>query len=80
MGSGLTFRNLSAGIVFVILVFTGCNSIDLNKRYEADLSGLDWKLWLDSTARWENDSLYLPPVISGLPFLQMHLPEVGIIF
>jgi beta-galactosidase len=37
-------------------------------RYEKSLSDLDWNLWLDKDARWENDELYLPPVdISKLP-------------
>ena len=54
-------------IACVWLSLVSCNKIDLNKRYEMDLSKLEWKLWLDSTAQWENDSLYLPPVdISGL--------------
>jgi len=37
-------------------------------RMEKELSGGDWKLWLDCEAEWENDDIYLPPVnISALP-------------
>jgi len=37
-------------------------------RTIVDLSGPGWKLWADSTAAWENDELFLPPVnLSKLP-------------
>ncbi len=37
-------------------------------RWEKKLSGEDWKLWLDQTALWYDDDIYLPPVdISTLP-------------
>jgi len=31
-------------------------------RWESMLSGDNWKLWLDKTARWIDDDIYLPPV------------------
>ena len=37
-------------------------------RSETDLSGSGWKLWLDTSAQWEKDKLYLPPVdVKSLP-------------
>jgi hypothetical protein len=37
-------------------------------RWEKKLSGENWKLWLDQTALWYDDDIYLPPVnISTLP-------------
>lgn len=37
-------------------------------RWEEKLSGEDWKLWLDQSALWYDDDIYLPPVdISTLP-------------
>ncbi|HXS69046.1 MAG TPA: glycoside hydrolase family 2 TIM barrel-domain containing protein, partial [Candidatus Polarisedimenticolia bacterium] len=37
-------------------------------RVEVPLSGADWKLWCDKAAKWENDTLFLPPVnLSALP-------------
>jgi hypothetical protein len=47
----------------------------LKGRQEKDLSQNNWKLWLDTAATWENDSLYTPPVeISKLP---AHEPTGG---
>jgi len=31
-------------------------------RSEVDLSGNGWTLWLDPEAKWQNDTLHLPPV------------------
>ncbi len=44
-------------------------------RVVLDLSGPEWKLWLDPQAAWENDKLYLPPVdVAKLP---VNLPTGG---
>lgn len=38
------------------------------QRTEANLSGGGWNLWLDKTAVWDQDTLYLPPVeIKSVP-------------
>jgi len=38
-------------------------------RWEEELSGPGWQLWLDEEAHWKNDSVYLPPVdIAAVPF------------
>ncbi|MES2279044.1 MAG: sugar-binding domain-containing protein [Bacteroidota bacterium] len=37
-------------------------------RAQIDLSHLNWSLWLDTAARWQNDKLYHPPVdVKALP-------------
>jgi beta-galactosidase len=42
---------------------------------QTDLSQQPWKLWLDETAEWQNDSLFLPPVtINQLP---VNAPTIG---
>lgn len=38
------------------------------QRIEQNLAGANWHLWLDKTAKWQNDTLYLPPVnLKALP-------------
>ena len=38
------------------------------ERWEKELSGEGWELWLDPTAIWHDDEIYLPPVdIATLP-------------
>jgi len=37
-------------------------------RWERELSGYDWTLWLDRAADWKHDRVYLPPVdLSAVP-------------
>lgn len=50
-----------------IIIFVGCLFAQ-EGRWEKELSGKDWKLWLDPTALWSDDDIYLPPVnVSALP-------------
>ncbi|MBO9203324.1 MULTISPECIES: glycoside hydrolase family 2 protein [Niastella] len=58
------------------LLFTTTKGAAQQKgRQEMDISQNNWKLWLDTSATWENDSLYTPPVnISQLP---IHEPTGG---
>ena len=55
--------------IFMLLsltIFTGCK--DTSPRWEHDLSGPGWKLYLDRNATWKNDKLYIHPVdIDSLP-------------
>jgi beta-galactosidase len=44
-------------------------------RQEKDLSQNNWKLWLDTLATWEQDSLYTPPV--DISRLSIHEPTGG---
>lgn len=51
---------------FISIFFTVIFNVTLSQVI--DISSLDWKIWLDNKAEWQNDSLYLPPVdISTLP-------------
>lgn len=44
------------------------SSYALPGRWENELSGEGWRLWLDENAEWKNDPVYMPPVdISLLP-------------
>lgn len=39
-----------------------------NGRWEKELSGKNWSLWLDKAASWYDDEIYMPPVdITKLP-------------
>ena len=47
-------------VVIALLTLASCQSSPV--RYEMDLSDLTWSIWIDSTASWEEDTLFLPPV------------------
>jgi hypothetical protein len=40
-----------------------------------DLSNNDWSLWLDTAAKWQNDSLFVPPV--SLNKISVNIPSGG---
>ncbi|RZK16849.1 MAG: beta-glycosidase, partial [Flavobacterium sp.] len=44
-------------------------------RTVLDLTNLNWKLWLDTAAKWANDTLYAPPV--SLERLPINIPSGG---
>ncbi|MCW3091697.1 MAG: beta-galactosidase [Ferruginibacter sp.] len=44
-------------------------------RAASDISGNNWKLWLDTAAAWQNDQLFVPPV--DLKKLPVNLPTGG---
>ena len=44
-------------------------------RWEQDLSGYGWKLWLDQEAEWADDIIYMPPV--GVSTLPVNPPTCG---
>lgn len=49
-----------------IIVLAGCKNNQ--NRWEQELSGSDWQLYLDENAEWKNDSIFLPPVnVADLP-------------
>ncbi len=62
----LTFLIIVNAIFFKISAQTG--------RIETDLSGNNWKLWLDTAAHWQNDQLFAPGHISKIP---VNLPTGG---
>jgi beta-galactosidase len=65
-------------ILIVIAAFLFCFSFFCNAqdaRTTVDLSKNNWKLWLDTAAKWQNDRLYAPPVdVTKLP---LNLPTGG---
>jgi len=67
----MTIRIISLPIIFLILIalFLGVFSASAGPgRWECELSGDGWRLWLDNEAGWKNDNIYLPPVnIGALP-------------
>ena len=44
-------------------------------RWETDLTGPGWKLWLDHEAKWTDDEIYLPPV--DLAKVPVNPPTIG---
>lgn len=68
-------RMLPFYIMGALFMITSKGMAQQKGRQEKDLSKNNWKLWLDTAATWENDSLYTPPVdISKLP---VHEPTGG---
>ena len=68
-------RMLPVWISCLLFLITAQGMAQQKGRQEKDLSQNNWKLWLDTLATWESDSLYLPPVdISKLP---VHEPTGG---
>ncbi|MDX1699593.1 MAG: glycoside hydrolase family 2 TIM barrel-domain containing protein [Melioribacteraceae bacterium] len=60
----------------LILLITSISSLFAQEgRWEKELSGEGWKLWLDQTALWYNDDIYLPPV--DLSMLPVNPPSCG---
>ncbi|MFC1538360.1 glycoside hydrolase family 2 protein [Candidatus Latescibacterota bacterium] len=53
----------------LIVLFLCVQNADADPgRWEMDISGDGWSLWLDRDADWKDDELYLPPVdVSALP-------------
>ncbi len=62
-------------IVIFILTFPVLLPAQPAKRTTADLSGNNWKMWLDTGASWIHDSLYAPPV--QLSMLPRNVPTGG---
>jgi hypothetical protein len=44
-------------------------------RLSVDLTALEWKLWIDSSAIWQDDTLHLPPV--DLQAIRVNPPGCG---
>lgn len=56
-------------ITLILLLASFVLSVSAQEgRWEKELSGEGWKLWLDHPALWYDDDIYLPPVdVSALP-------------
>ncbi|MCG8528577.1 MAG: hypothetical protein MI748_19525 [Opitutales bacterium] len=51
----------------IVAFFAVCINLSASIA-QFELKDLDWNLWLDTEAEWENDELYLPPVnLSEIP-------------
>ncbi len=60
-------RSLAVFAVILSLVLAA-SAAAAPGRYERELSGEGWKLWLDHAAEYWNDTLYMPPVnVADLP-------------
>lgn len=78
-------KRLNSGVILLILVimlFHSCTkspypaqTLTFTGHQATGLSQNSWKLWPDSTASWENDSLFLPPV--NLNQLAVNEPTCG---
>ena len=53
----------------MIILLVGISPVNAEPgRWEQELSGDGWQLWLDSKADWKNDTVYMPPAnIATLP-------------
>ncbi|MHB9027214.1 MAG: glycoside hydrolase family 2 protein, partial [Candidatus Latescibacterota bacterium] len=59
----------------MLLAFGATLAFAAPGRWETDLTGPGWKLWLDREAKWADDELFLPPVdLSRVP---MNPPTAG---
>jgi beta-galactosidase len=64
-----------SAIVFGIFLWLA-TSVAAQSRFDINLSDNGWQVWLDSTATWENDSLYLPRTLE-LSKIQSNAPTCG---
>ncbi|HDS07646.1 MAG TPA: hypothetical protein ENO05_08475, partial [Bacteroides sp.] len=54
--------------ICMLFVLTPSPLFSETGRWEQELSGDGWQLWLDQSALWYHDDIYLPPVdVSALP-------------
>lgn len=61
---------------FILLITTSFISLLLFSQ-EIDLSGSGWKAWMDTTATWKEDVLYLPSEITDISELPVNEPTGG---
>ena len=75
----MTCLTAHARRLFILIVFTvlaGAAVADAAPgRWEKDLSGGGWRLWLDRDAVWVDDDIFLPPV--GISRLPVNPPTCG---
>jgi beta-galactosidase len=63
------FKARTILLFMIICVMISAMSVSAaSGRWEREISGDGWKLWLDHAADWANDDIYLPPVdVGSLP-------------
>ena len=65
----------SVFFIAFVLLFCAFTTYAQSGRTETDLSNYNWKIWLDTAAKWQNDELFTPPVdIKKIP---ANLPTGG---
>ncbi len=69
----MIYRKLLPLLVSILLI-SGITQAQTG-RWEKDISGKNWSLWLDKAAFFYNDDLYLPPV--DVSKLQVNPPTCG---
>jgi beta-galactosidase len=62
-------------LVFIAFLFTINIAAAGPGRWETELSGENWKLWLDREADWKNDDIFLPPF--DLRSIPVNPPTIG---
>jgi beta-galactosidase len=55
-------------VITLFMLICAASSVAETGRWEQEISGTGWKLWLDRSAEWIDDEIFLPPVdIASLP-------------
>ncbi len=62
--------------LFLIIVLISLNATAQTFRKDISLSGKGWRIWLDSTATWKNDTLHLPRTLK-LSIIPAKKPTCG---
>jgi beta-galactosidase len=63
----LPFASLMS-LMSLIFLLNVSSALSDPGRFEKELSGEKWRLWLDKKAHWIDDDIYMPPVtVSSLP-------------
>jgi beta-galactosidase len=60
MNRGFLFRSALCALAAAVL--TACAASAAPGRTETDLSGKGWRMFLDKSASWQNDTIFMPPV------------------
>ena len=71
-------RSMRMITAIIVLICMGMSMSTLSAepgRLEVELTGADWKLWLDRDAQWQNDEMYPPPV--DLSMIPVNPPSCG---
>lgn len=62
-------------ITLAVLSLSAASAQSAPGRFESILSGDNWKLWLDKSAKWIDDEIYLPPF--NLAAIPVNPPTCG---
>lgn len=73
--TGFPKKNSMAKVLFVLLSLS-MTGIAWASRKELELSGTGWKSWMDTSAHWSSDMLFLPDKVN-LPEMPVNPPTCG---